>query len=48
MAGNSITLVGNLVKNPELDRTGAERPVLNFRLAVDEAGGARGETGFFT
>ena len=48
MAGNSITLVGNLVKDPDLDRTGGDRPVLNFRLAVDGAGGARGETGFFT
>jgi single-strand DNA-binding protein len=48
VAGNSITLVGNLVKDPDLDRTSADRPVLNFRLAVDEAGGARGEAGFFT
>ena len=40
--------MGNLVKDPDLDRTSADRPVVNFRLAVDEAGGARGETGFFS
>lgn len=47
MAGNSIILTGNLVKDPELDRTDGCRAVLNFRIAVDEAGGSRGETGFF-
>lgn len=48
MAGNSLTLVGNLVKEPELERTEGGRAVLNFRIAVDEAGGSRGDTGFFT
>lgn len=47
MAGNSITLSGNLVMDPSLDRTDSGRSVLNFRIAVDEAGGARSETGFF-
>jgi single-stranded DNA-binding protein len=48
MAGSCITLIGNLVKDPDLDHTDGGRAVVNLRLAVDEAGGGRGETGYFT
>ncbi|MDQ3954133.1 MAG: single-stranded DNA-binding protein [Actinomycetota bacterium] len=47
MAGNSVTLVGNLVRDPELGRTDGGRAVLNLRVAVDEAGGSRSDAGFF-
>jgi single-strand DNA-binding protein len=35
MAYNHVTLVGRLVADPELRRTGNGKPVTSFRLAVD-------------
>lgn len=35
MAYNHVTLVGRLVADPELRRTGSGKPVTSFRLAVD-------------
>lgn len=35
MAYNHVTLVGRLVADPELRRTGTGKPVTSFRLAVD-------------
>lgn len=47
MPANAITLSGNLVADPTVDHTDGGRSVLNFRIAVDEAGGSRSQTGFF-
>ena len=33
---NQVTLIGNLVKDPDLRRTGNGTPVCLFRLAVDD------------
>ncbi|MBR1837041.1 MAG: single-stranded DNA-binding protein [Kiritimatiellae bacterium] len=33
---NQVTLIGNLVKDPDLRRTGNGTPVCAFRLAVDD------------
>lgn len=48
MAANAITLSGNLVKDPELQETRNGKAVLSFRIAVDEAGTSKEESGFFT
>src|SRR5919106_736515 len=47
MAANTITLVGNLVKDPELQATRNGKFVVSFRIAVDAAGG-KDTSGFFT
>ncbi len=33
---NQVTLIGNLVKDPDLRRTGSGTPVCLFRVAVDD------------
>jgi single-strand DNA-binding protein len=46
VANNAITLAGNLTKEPQL-RTAGQRPVLNFRVAVDGGGNGSDIAGFF-
>lgn len=47
---NQVSLIGNLVRSPELRQVEAEDggfAVCELRLAVDGAGARRGEAGFF-
>jgi single-strand DNA-binding protein len=48
MAANAITVVGNLTAEPELKETPNKKTVLTFRIGVNEAGGQKGDDGFFT
>ena len=48
MAANAITLSGNLVKDPEMSSSKTGKLVVSFRIAVDGAGSAKDESGFFT
>lgn len=48
MTANGIFLAGNLVKDPELQETPTGKSVVSFRIAVDEAGTKKDDSGFFT